>query len=73
MLFTRYSERALEIRFCFRAIGSGGPINAISPAMRLTSASGHLSFVLSTADDRFVDAAPSIIVLAKLRIGYRQF
>ena len=49
LLLTRDRERALEIGFRFRRIRLAATCSAISPAMRLTSASHHLSLVVSTA------------------------
>ena len=46
LLLTRDCERALEISLRFRGSRSGD-LSAISPAMRLTSASNHLSLVVS--------------------------
>ena len=55
----------------FAASGSGD-LSAISPAMRWTSASHHVSLVVSTVVHRFANAAPSFIELAEFRIGSRQ-
>ena len=49
-------------------VASGlGDCSAISPAMRLASASNHVSLVVSIVNG-FADAAASVIELAKLRI-----
>ena len=55
----------------FAASGSATS-SAISPAMRLTSASHHLSLLVSHRGHRFADAAPGIIELTKFRISSRQ-
>ena len=55
----------------FAASGSGDS-SAISPAMRLTSASYHLS-LLFRLPHCFADAAPSVIELAELRIGLAKY
>src|SRR5262249_34834826 len=48
LLLTRNRERTLEIRLRFGGISSGD-LSAISRAVRRTSASHHISFVVSTA------------------------
>ena len=48
LLLAGEGESALEIRFRFGSVRFGR-IRAISPAMRLISASNHLSFVVSAA------------------------
>ena len=42
-------ERTVEIALCLCSVGAPGDFSAISPAVRLTSASHHLSLVVSTA------------------------
>ena len=68
LLLTRDRERTLEIRFRFRRIRFRRLSSAISPAIRLTSASHHLSSGCFNSRHRFANAAPSVIELTEFRI-----
>jgi hypothetical protein len=67
LLLAHDRERTLKIGLRFRGVRTGD-ISAISPAVRWTSASNHLSFVCSHRRHRFANAAPGAQPDGKLRV-----
>ena len=72
LLLARDRECVLEIGFRFGRSSAQATSSAISPALRMTSASHHLSLVVSTAVIASPMTAPSFIKSVQSGIGCRQ-